>query len=245
MSSAAIKADKALAPPPPALASTKTRMRLHLSTHLTRSLAMSASDGGSVGIIGGGVAGLSCASRLEQMGVRATVYDTGKRGVGGRASSRTLAGGRPVDHAAQLFTATSPDFKEQVALWEADGVVSKWPGVGRVHADTGEFTPLDNETKRYIGSTELGMGSITAAIASSLITPPVTDVWVSPSSGLKRGSDGVWDVRVNGKVIGRHESIVIAHNGKWYGDEGRWGGGEEVSGGVGGEEQVALNGNRY
>eukprot|EP00438_Fugacium_kawagutii_P026496 Skav202807 [mRNA] locus=scaffold326:975371:978207:+ [translate_table: standard] len=42
----------------------------------------------SVAIIGGGVAGLACAKRLRSHGVNATVFDTGKREPGGRASSR-------------------------------------------------------------------------------------------------------------------------------------------------------------
>ena len=43
-----------------------------------------------VGVIGGGVSGLAAARGLASLGgvEKVVVYDTGKRGVGGRASSR-------------------------------------------------------------------------------------------------------------------------------------------------------------
>ena len=70
----------------------------------------------SIGIIGGGISGLACALRLERLGFHScTVYDTGKRGVGGRASSRYWPeAGDTVDHAAQFFLAEDPVFVEQV-----------------------------------------------------------------------------------------------------------------------------------
>ena len=56
-----------------------------------------------VGIIGGGVSGLAAASHFLQCGIACTVFDTGKRGVGGRCSSRTKTQfPGAVDHAAQF-----------------------------------------------------------------------------------------------------------------------------------------------
>ena len=57
------------------------------------------------------MAGLACARRLGALGLQATVFDTGKREPGGRASSR-LWRGQLVDHAAQFIAATDADFKE-------------------------------------------------------------------------------------------------------------------------------------
>eukprot|EP00961_Rhodomonas_salina_P091122 1226531-Rhodomonas_salina.1 len=48
-------------------------------------------DGKRVAIIGGGIAGLVCANRLQQLGFEPFVYDTGKKAVGGRVSSRVLS----------------------------------------------------------------------------------------------------------------------------------------------------------
>ena len=56
---------------------------------LTSELAYSAT---TVGVIGGGAAGLSCALRLQELGQQVTLYDTGKRGPGGRASSISEGG---------------------------------------------------------------------------------------------------------------------------------------------------------
>ena len=44
--------------------------------------------GRSVAVIGGGISGLSCAVRLAELGYSPTVFDTGRKAVGGRCSSR-------------------------------------------------------------------------------------------------------------------------------------------------------------
>ena len=53
------------------------------------SLTMSAFQG-KVAIIGGGISGLSCARRLQVLGIESVVFDTGKKNTGGRCSSRNL-----------------------------------------------------------------------------------------------------------------------------------------------------------
>ena len=59
-----------------------------------------------VGIIGGGISGLATARGLLKYGIECVVFDTGKRGVGGRCSSRLGGDGAnfpgTVDHAAQF-----------------------------------------------------------------------------------------------------------------------------------------------
>ena len=72
----------------------------------------------SVAVIGGGVAGLSCA-RVLSATHRVTVYDTGKHRPGGRCSSRNVPlpnGGKPVpvDHAVQFFTASDGNIRSLV-----------------------------------------------------------------------------------------------------------------------------------
>jgi renalase len=80
-------------------------------------------------ILGSGMAGLSCASRLAALGHRPIVLDKG-RGMGGRMATRRLRlAGHDIsfDHGAQYFTVRHPDFAamvgrvaEAVAPW-ADG----------------------------------------------------------------------------------------------------------------------------
>ena len=43
-------------------------------------------DAKTIAIIGGGISGLVCARRLKELGLSPTVFDTGKRGVGGLPS---------------------------------------------------------------------------------------------------------------------------------------------------------------
>ena len=42
-----------------------------------------------IAIIGGGLAGLSCATELSRNGIRSVVFDTGEHGAGGRLATRT------------------------------------------------------------------------------------------------------------------------------------------------------------
>jgi len=153
----------------------------------------------SIGIIGGGISGLSCALRLRQLGFSSVVvYDTGARGVGGRASSRCLPWptsekdyGKAktpsptvvVDHAAQFFLAEHPDFKDAVAQWHAAGVVKPWEGkLGRVSWAPQErngsgggggggpsFEPFSDDKTRWIGTQSGGgIGGIATNMASKL-----------------------------------------------------------------------------
>ena len=82
-----------------------------------------------VAIIGGGIAGLSCSNHLKLLGIENSVYDTGKRFVGGRCSSRIVnIDGRPVilDHSAQFIPIrdqSDPIFKDYITAQAASGVL--------------------------------------------------------------------------------------------------------------------------
>ncbi len=85
-----------------------------------------------VGIVGAGMAGLSCADALAAAGHAPILFDKG-RGPGGRMSTRRVEiDGRTVtfDHGAQYMTARDPAFIAQVAAWEAQGVAARWPAAG-------------------------------------------------------------------------------------------------------------------
>ncbi|RJY08288.1 NAD(P)/FAD-dependent oxidoreductase [Aurantiacibacter aquimixticola] len=82
-----------------------------------------------IAIIGAGMAGLSCGARLKSAGHDVKLFDKG-RGPGGRmATRRAEVDGKILhfDHGAQYLTVSDDRFGEQVARWEADGVVAKWP----------------------------------------------------------------------------------------------------------------------
>ncbi len=85
-----------------------------------------------VAIVGAGMAGLSCASRLVRSGHKVSLFDKG-RGPGGRMSTRrmqTPLGEAHFDHGAQYFTVRDPAFMAQVARWSASGVAAPWPAAG-------------------------------------------------------------------------------------------------------------------
>jgi len=85
-----------------------------------------------VGIVGAGMAGLSCAAVLRRQNYQLTLFDKG-RGPGGRMSTRrvsTSLGDASFDHGAQYFTARDPAFAAQVEAWRATGVAARWPAAG-------------------------------------------------------------------------------------------------------------------
>lgn len=90
------------------------------------------STAGTVAIIGAGMAGLACATRLGQAGLAVQLFDKG-RGPGGRMSTRRLEtplGQASFDHGAQYFTARGAGFTAQVEQWLAQGLAASWPAAG-------------------------------------------------------------------------------------------------------------------
>ena len=85
-----------------------------------------------IGIVGAGIAGLSCAEMLRTAGHDVTIFDKG-RGAGGRMATRrvpTPSGDVAFDHGAQYFTTRDPRFVAAVTGWQASGAVARWPGAG-------------------------------------------------------------------------------------------------------------------
>jgi renalase len=102
---------------------------------------------GQVAIIGAGLAGLACAGRLRAAGWDVTVLEK-SRGVGGRMSTRRGAGWQ-ADHGAQYFTARDDAFRQQVAAWQAAGLVAEWsPRLRVIGPRQGAER---HETQRYVG----------------------------------------------------------------------------------------------
>ena len=148
----------------------------------------------------------------QELGARPVVFDTGKRAPGGRASSRTLSLDLPrgqavrlrVDHAAQYFVATSPDFSARVAAWRDAGAVREWGqrivdirmaagGHGAGGSDGAVSTSDAAVEHAWIGAD--GMGSVWQHVASKLRVPVRTGQWV----GSVSRAGGAWrlcDARV-------------------------------------------------
>ncbi len=75
-------------------------------------------------IIGGGIAGLICATELKAAGKSIWIVDKG-RGPGGRMSTRRMLGGR-LDHGAQYFTVRDECFRTYVDRWLSARIIREW-----------------------------------------------------------------------------------------------------------------------
>lgn len=105
-----------------------------------------------VAVVGAGMAGLSCARRLAEAGMRVAVFDK-SRGAGGRMATRRVedveAGSFGFDHGAQYFTAHVPAFQQVVECWVAEGVVQPWAG-RLMSFESDRLDPVASQP-RYVG----------------------------------------------------------------------------------------------
>lgn len=124
-----------------------------------------------IAVIGAGIAGLSCATQLEALGMRVSVFDK-SRGTGGRMSTRR-GDDWQADHGAQYFTARDPLFIQELARWQQAGVADLWQadiavlGEGSAHRN-------DGTTRRYVGVPR--MSSPARWLADSLTVNPAARV---------------------------------------------------------------------
>ena len=106
----------------------------------------------NIAIIGAGIAGLSCATALQNAGFKVTVFEK-SRGPSGRLSTRVTDQWQ-CDHGAQYFTARDPLFFAEVKRWIDAGVAQLWQPNLQVY-DGQQFSAKDAEqtlkTLRYVG----------------------------------------------------------------------------------------------
>jgi renalase len=103
----------------------------------------------TIAIIGAGLAGLSCAVRLTELGHHVELFEK-SRGAAGRMSTKR-GEGWAADHGAQYFTARDPLFIEQVKKWLNDQAVALWTPEIKVF-EANQWTTFQSQDLRYVGT---------------------------------------------------------------------------------------------
>ncbi|MBL8422865.1 MAG: NAD(P)-binding protein [Candidatus Accumulibacter phosphatis] len=122
-------------------------------------------------LIGAGIAGLSCATALQQAGLDVSLFDR-SRDPGGRMNTRR-GDGWQCDHGAQYFTARHPDFRAEVARWQQAGVAGLWtPRLWLFDGDS----PAGREStvERFVGTP--AMTAPARYLASTLTVQATTSI---------------------------------------------------------------------
>jgi predicted NAD/FAD-dependent oxidoreductase len=101
-----------------------------------------------IAVIGAGMAGLSCATHLQQQGLKVSVFEK-SRGSAGRMSTRRTDNWQ-CDHGAQYFTARDPAFRAALTQWQAAGVAGLWTPRLQVLGDAASHN-TGQGIERYVG----------------------------------------------------------------------------------------------
>lgn len=155
-----------------------------------------------IAVIGAGIAGLSCATALQQAGHAVHLFDK-SRGAGGRMSTRR-ADDWQCDHGAQYFTARDSAFRAEVLRWEQAGAAALWNA--RVQVIEADGTrPVASTLERFVGTPR--MTSPAALLAQSLnLTTGSTII------RLQGSDDGRWQLhsQEQGALAQRFDCVLLA-----------------------------------
>ncbi|WP_166838330.1 NAD(P)/FAD-dependent oxidoreductase [Rheinheimera pleomorphica] len=153
----------------------------------------------SIAIIGAGMAGAACASRLVRQGQQVTVFDKG-RSAGGRMSSKRTVQGY-LDLGAQYFTARDAAFMAQCQHWLRAGNIAQWQG-RLARLDNGIVVASPDESVRFVGAPSMQAPVAALLHAVSLHTGCQVD---------QLAFDGKrWQLFSAGVSLGQFNHLVLA-----------------------------------
>ena len=155
----------------------------------------------SAAIIGAGLSGLACATRLHALGWQVSVFDK-SRGPGGRMSTRRGEDWQ-CDHGAQYFTARDPRFKAEVARWQAAGVAAVWQPRMAVIGDE-DLHDADAALQRFVGTPRMTAPARFLAEALPVTLQCTVDGIENTASGWQI------DSREQGRLSGSFDALILA-----------------------------------
>jgi len=150
-----------------------------------------------IAIIGAGMAGLACATKLVAEGHDVQVFDKG-RGPGGRmAARRAEIAGETVsfDHGAQYFTARDPGFQAVVEGWDDRGAAARWSAAETRNGDVA-----------WVGTP--GMNGPIRAMADAISAASKPALWGTRIETLAR-NDNVWNLSA-GDTVYTANTVLVA-----------------------------------
>ena len=153
-----------------------------------------------VAIIGGGLAGLTCARALCRHGVDVQIFDKARK-PGGRLSTRRTDQGLTFDHGAQYFTIRSPWFRRALAPLVEAGDVARFHGRIVVAGPAG-IEPTGPSTERWVGVPT--MSALPRAMAQGLSVHTRARIEALGRTG------GRWSLRAeDGRQWGDFDRVAI------------------------------------
>ena len=106
-----------------------------------------------IAIVGGGIAGLTCARALQERGEEPVIFDKGRR-AGGRVSTRRGQDGVTFDHGAMWLDVGERYAARLLREWQDAGVVARWDGRFATIVQ-GELRPDLSARTRWVGTPKM------------------------------------------------------------------------------------------
>ncbi len=154
--------------------------------------------GDRIAVIGCGLAGLTAARALSDLGHSVHCFDKG-RGVGGRTSVRR-AEGFEFDHGAQYFTIRDQRLAGQLQSWLHAGIVAEWTGW---IVDLHDGVPAARQPqKRFVGVP--GMTALAKHLASGLNITTQTRI------DRIEFASGSWHLTAEAGEIGQFDRLILS-----------------------------------
>ncbi|MGI9269943.1 MAG: NAD(P)/FAD-dependent oxidoreductase [Porticoccus sp.] len=136
----------------------------------------------SIGIIGAGIAGLSCAKTLEQAGYHVEIFDKGRNLSGRMATRRNNLS--EFDHGAQYFTVKNPDFRQEVDRWIGADVAKLWSPKMAV-LDNLKEKEIPAKANQFSSWVNTGIGKL-KSLKTSIFSTDNTDTSVERFVGVPK-----------------------------------------------------------